>query len=117
MKTKETLLILTGVAVVLLAGFLIYYTVNPFKLGNGSQAADSIATRSVRQDSALSARSDSGPLEQQTIIIENVQDNKQLGEILDIIETYSIEHEIKDLKINCIKQEGTDSLPVVGETK
>ncbi len=119
LKVKEKVLILIGITVFVLAGFLIYYTVNPFGSGfsKDTTPADTIATRSANQDSASSTRSDTGPLEQQTIIIENVQNNKQLAEILDIIETYSIENEIRDLKINCIKQESTDSLPEVEETK
>lgn len=119
LKVKETLLILIGITVFVLAGFLIYYTVNPFssRFRKDTTPADTIATRSADQDSVSSARNDTGPLEQQTIVIENVQDNKQLAEILDIIETYSIENEIRDLKINCIKQESTDSLPEVKNKK
>ncbi len=109
---KRVPAIIAGIIAFIIVGLVLFFSIKSSELPSGKKTsvADSIVASSVMNDTVAH---DTGPMQPQTIVIENVKDNRQLAEVLDIIEGYSIENNIRDLKINCYREKTGDSVPVV----
>ncbi len=98
---KNTITLIMAVVLTLITGAIAYYTVQ----SNKSKAdKSSIQPKIVKPVSSLDTKEITDTTTaKHTIVIENVDDPRQLQEILTLLESYSAEHEIKDLNITTNK--------------
>ncbi len=110
-QKKSVLLIALSISILVVAGLIIYFLVNPLppKQQAADSPADELAELSSRIKNTSEQNSETETRQPHTIVIENVQNTQQLSEILNIIETYSRENDVSNLKIECVKKEDMDS--------
>lgn len=99
--TKESCFpVSISIATIITASFVLFLACSSDKNSNNQTdkvKSDSISTTDIVSDS------NSTSLSSRVITIKNVQNNEQIHEILTIIENYSKEHEMKNLKIECFR--------------
>ncbi len=110
-QKKSALPIVASISILVVAGLIIYLIVNPFPQKNqeSDSPTDALTTLNSKLETTEDQNASIETREPHTIVIENVQNTEQLSEILNIIETYSRENDVSNLKIECIKKEEMDS--------
>ncbi len=110
-QKKATVIIIASCAVLVLTGLVIYLIINPLppKKQTAEAEADALTELTSQLKSSADINSETELRQPHTIVIENVENTQQLSEILNIIETYSHENDVSNLKIECVKKEDMDS--------
>lgn len=90
-----------AVVLTLVTGAVAYYVIQNNNQ-KSSKTTSKLKTKKVSKSVNKNEISDTTTAKH-TIVIENVDDPRQLQEILTLLESYSAEHEIKDLNITTNK--------------
>lgn len=100
---KNTITLIIAVGLTLLTGAVTFYVTQIKNSSETNISNNPSKTTSIKLDSNKRSIKDT-TVAKHTIVIENVDDPRQLQEILTLLESYSAEHQIKDLNITTNKE-------------
>lgn len=95
---KNTITLIITVVLTLITGTVAFYI---SQNRNASKSTKSVTYPKISKSPSKVIKDTTTA--KHTIVIENVDDPRQLQEILTLLESYSAEHEIKDLSITTNK--------------
>lgn len=103
---KNSITLVMAIVLTILTGSVAYYVIQNKRDTTSISSSQKVASdlNSAKQLTLLKDSISDTATAKHTIVIENVDDPRQLQEILTLLESYSAEHEIKDLSITTNKE-------------